>query len=348
MSRPRIMRRVTALAAVLLVAACSDDEPTGPGEDPTVRTLVVDASEDWAYVRLGETAQVVSVDDPTQSDAWDIAFLATSVMLNGGDAGPGGVVGHCLCANSATSDAEVMAMTPESELAGFLDVGVADVPVEEEAWSADALVPVISGWYVYDPVSHVVVAEPDSVWLIRTAEGEAYAKFRVVGLEGATRQHAGRVTIEYAVQSGAGSTMEEARQATLDLSAGPVYFDLVEGEEGDAADWDLKFEGYTIRVNGGASGGGQAGAVSAGEAFEAIEDVNDVPADLYRGDAFGGVFDQHRWYRYNLAGHHQIWPTYDVYLIRRGGEVYKVQLIGYYGPTGESRRITLRYAPIEE
>jgi hypothetical protein len=67
----------------------------------------------------------------------------------------------------------------------------------------------------------------------------------------------------------------------------------------------------------------------------------------YRGDAFGGVFDEHRWYRYNLTGtDHQIWPTYDVYLIRRGTEVYKVQLVSYYDATGDSRHITFRYAPL--
>jgi hypothetical protein len=59
------------------------------------------------------------------------------------------------------------------------------------------------------------------------------------------------------------------------------------------------------------------------------------------------VFDAHPWYRYNLDGGHQIWPTYDVFLIRRGDAVYKVQLTSYYGATGDSRQITFRYARLQ-
>jgi hypothetical protein len=53
------------------------------------------------------------------------------------------------------------------------------------------------------------------------------------------------------------------------------------------------------------------------------------------------------WYRYNITGtDNQIWPTYDVYLVRRGSDVYKVQLVGYYDAGGRSRQITVRYAPL--
>jgi hypothetical protein len=58
------------------------------------------------------------------------------------------------------------------------------------------------------------------------------------------------------------------------------------------------------------------------------------------------VFATNRWYRYDLAGDHRISPTFDVYLVRRGAIVYKIQLINYYGPAGETRRITFRYAKL--
>ena len=60
------------------------------------------------------------------------------------------------------------------------------------------------------------------------------------------------------------------------------------------------------------------------------------------------VFDEKRWFRYNVTGtDHQVWPTYDVYLLRRGGSVHKVQVIGYYGPAGEARRISFRYVRLD-
>src|SRR5690606_31583636 len=127
---------------------------------------------------------------------------------------------------------------------------------------------------------------------------------------------------EYALQFAVGAAMGETRTLPVDLSAGGrVYVDLVRGALSDASDWDLALEGYTIRVNGGVSGGGTAGAVLTDEPFASVDDAGEAPASVYRADAYGGVFDAERWYRYDLQGNHQIWPAYQVYLIRRGSEV---------------------------
>lgn len=330
------------------VALRSDSDPAGPDVDE-VQTLTVDASTGWAFVAFdGDVANSMSVTDRSSSDAWDLGFFATSVMLNGGAAGPAGVVGHCLCQNAGASEAAVMEMTAESELPDFEAVTASAIPASEDAWTSDALAPAIDGWYSYDPSTHVVSAAPEKVWKVRTASGAAYAKFHVTGLANGTREHAGEITFEYALQPSAGAAFEAAGSESVDLSSGPVHFDLETGSVVAAeAEWDLLFEGYHIRVNGGVSGEGDGGAVLASESFGEITDGSDVPAQVYAGDAFGGVFEGHPWYRYNLDGRHQIWPTYDVYLVRRGSAVYKVQLTSYYGPTGDSRQITFRYARLQ-
>lgn len=191
------MRRYRlALAAplALALAACDSGGPAGPdAPEETIATLTADASAGWAFVDLGEPARAVAVADPGTSAAWDIAFNATGVMLNGGGDGPGGVVGYCVCQNQAATDEQVLAMTAEGELADFTAVRAGQVPAAGDAgWSAE-------------------------------------------------------------------------------------------------------------------------------------------------------VFETKKWYRYNLTGSHQVHPTYEVYLVKRGSEVYRIQLIGYYGPAGETRRITVRY-----
>src|SRR5690606_27854031 len=119
-ARVRWMRSFSMIATVAAIAAaCNDSDSTGP-DVPQIATLTVDASQGWAYVAFdGDTAEVVQVSDAAASTAWDMAFQATSVMLNGGAAGPAGVVGYCVCQNANATDAEVVAMTPESELADF-------------------------------------------------------------------------------------------------------------------------------------------------------------------------------------------------------------------------------------
>jgi len=361
MSRPSVRARahcsgvrrrtpLIACAAALLplVVACGDD-PVGPGEDgPAYDSLTVDASTGWALVALGAPATTVTAADPTTSDAWHIGFFATAVMLNGGAAGPGGVEAYCVCQNGDPSDADVMGMTAESELQEFLDVTAAAVPTAEEDWVSDELAPAIAGWYSYDFTTHVVSPAPENVWYVRSASGSAYAKLHVTDIQNAAMAHPGEVTFEFAVQQSSGAAFDPTETVTLDVSAGPAYLDLETATEVDAsAEWDVMLDGWDVRVNGGVSGGGQAGAGLSGEAFADITDVSAAPAAAFAGDAFGGAFVAHEWNRYNLNGAHQIWPTYQVFLVRRGEDVFKVQLIGYYGPTGESRRITFRYAPVE-
>lgn len=128
-----------------------------------------------------------------------------------------------------------------------------------------------------------------------------------------------------------------------------------------SAAWDLGFQTTKVMLNGGATG--PAGMVAycvcqnAAASNEQIKTMTpeseltdfetvtkaQIPA---AGDAWSaGVLDQKRWYRYNITGSdHQVWPTYDVYMVKRGNEVYKVQLTGYYGADGKPRQITFRYA----
>ena len=335
-----------AIAAGLFLTACSESttEPDVAGAGQ----VTVNAEATWAYLGFqGDGLVPVNVVDPALSQVWDIALYGTSVMLNGGAAGPGGLEGHCLCQNRGATNAQVMAFTAANQRAAFEAIGAAHVPQADTAWKSDALAPAIAGWYRYDLATHTVAAVPEKAFYIRTSEGGAYAKFRVTLIDGATRTSAGRVTFEYALQSAAGAALGAVQTRTVEVAAsGRVSFDF---ESGTATTngWDIALEGFVIRVNGGVSGTGSAGAVAATEPFEAIDDPSGAPASVYKGDAFGGVFDSHRWYRYNLTGtDHQVWPTFDVYLVRKGNSVYKLQLTNYYGAAGEARHITLRYGQV--
>jgi hypothetical protein len=58
------------------------------------------------------------------------------------------------------------------------------------------------------------------------------------------------------------------------------------------------------------------------------------------------TFDTSRWYRYNIAPATQpnyIHPTFDVYLVKKGSAVYKLQILSYYNAAAQSRNVTFRY-----
>ncbi|NIR80447.1 MAG: hypothetical protein GWM92_16895, partial [Gemmatimonadetes bacterium] len=206
-----------------------------------------------------------------------------------------------------------MALTDEEGLTAFEAVGEEELPATEDGWVADTLVAAIDGWYSYDPQTHVVSASQEAVWKVRAADGDSFAKLHVVAIESPTREHAGTVTLEFAVQEAAGEAMGSDRTLEVDLSqGGSVRVHLETGQVTEDADaWDLWIEGYTIRVNGGVSGDGQAGAVRVDETYAEMTDASDLSAGHYGGDSYGGVFSAavsgRRWYRYNLEGQHQIW-----------------------------------------
>jgi hypothetical protein len=128
-----------------------------------------------------------------------------------------------------------------------------------------------------------------------------------------------------------------------------------------STEWDIGFSTTSVAINGGTAG--PAGmtaycicqnasktneqflaATAEGEKAD-FDAVTSVPASaVFSAD----VFANQRWYRYNLAGDNRVTPTFDVYLLKRGTTVYKVQITNYYGPTGAPRQISFRFERIAQ
>lgn len=339
--------RLLALPAAAVGFACSDSS-TEPPPPPVTAEVTVDASQAPAYVRLGTPTAAVTVSDPATSSAWDLSLFATTVTANGGAAGPGDVAVYCVCQNASASAVEIQAMTPANQLAAFEQTIVANIPAAAE-FRTDSLSPAIAGWYAGSP-GPAMTPVVTRAWLLRegASPNVLLGKFHVTNIASATATAAGVITFEYALQPSPGAAFSATETATVDTRNGPVYFDLSTGAVSTSANWDLLFSGFGIRMNGGVSGPGTLSAVpDDGTPFAQITATYaaTAPAQAFRRDAFSGVFASNPWYRYNVTGtDNQIWPTFNVYLVQRGGEVYKVQLTGYYGPTGASRQITLRTA----
>lgn len=128
-----------------------DLEVTPLPPKPDIRSVIVDApASEWTYfdARLGE---VVEVEAPETSLAWDLAFRGNEVRTNGGGSGPGEAAAVLVAA--ALEDVVVV---PED---GFeADVGGTN--------------PTLAGW-----------TEEESVFVVRLADG-TFAKLGVVRADG--------------------------------------------------------------------------------------------------------------------------------------------------------------------
>ncbi|MDX1531184.1 MAG: HmuY family protein [Rhodothermales bacterium] len=162
------MRRTLPLlfACGALLAACA---ATRPGATPPAPVRVADLDargegDHFTFYSLRER-EVVPVAD-SASTAWDLAFRATTVLVNAGASGPG--EGGAVVLADTTFEA-VTAAPPADAFA--TDRGVAR---DETAIPGGAG----NGWYAYDVVSGIVSPRP-VVLVIRTADGERYAKVAV-------------------------------------------------------------------------------------------------------------------------------------------------------------------------
>lgn len=341
--------------AVAVLAACNGDS-SGPGNTLPKGELEVDASSTtlYAYVDLVSGA-VVNVADPGTSDAWTLGFRRYEVRVNGGVAGPGQISGYNLANNAGATSDEVLAFTPENQKAAFDAVGPADIP-DNSAFITESLVANPLAWL--DFAGGAPAANSNAAWKLRRTPDGGYAVFHATALTigGTTPQTAvlATVTIEWRYQP-AGGALGDAHQATLDVGAGNTTIDFSTGTVAapSGCGWDLEAGAdFSLAVNAACDVG--TFPLDASESFAGLTTAGDAPdygaflSGLTGPVPFSTALDDPAGpFLYNLAGDNRLSPTFNIYLIKVGADVYKVQLIGYYNATGAGGHPTIRFAKIQ-
>lgn len=354
------MRSSVAAILVLLPAlslgACESDSSGPSAPLNVVGTAELDASStsQFVYFNLG-SGSMVQVADPVGSSAWDLAVRRYEVRLNGGAVGPKGVSGFNLANNAGATPAQILSYTPENQRAAFEAVDGSAVPAGTafitETLAADPL-----GWLSFG--AQGPVANAQAAWKLRRSAGGGFALFRVTGLTmaGTSQQDAtlATVSVEWRYQP-AGGTLGAKQTATLSLTGNTPAIDLSTGTVGAGAGcgWDIKANpDFSLSTNAGCNVG--TAPLDVSESFDGTTRA-DTPLQfgLFLSGLSGAVpfssalDDPNGPFLYNLAGDNRLSPTYNIYLIRVGDALYKLELTGYYSPTGVSGHPTLRYARIQ-
>lgn len=333
-----------------------------------------DPKNKYTYFNLsaGEVVDLGDEDAPQSSD-WDIAFRRSKIKLNGGLSGAKSMAGYFTGNNEEAYDADGKPIrqwfetaTAGSELQDFTSITATDIPADPD-FIADNLVPAIKGdgtekgWWLYDPTTHVVSANPANWWLVRSADGNSYAKFHITELLRDSVAGIRWITIEITVQPVGAAEFSGALSShtfAIPLSGGMKHFDFdIQAEVDPSIDpgWDMQIEYesaervYRITLNGGVSGSGKAAAFGPTTTPEDYASGEDVLSFLFFQDSTGGIFVNSPWYAYDITGSdNKLWPNYRVYLIKSGVDTYKLQILSYYHPeTAESGWYTIRYEKME-
>jgi hypothetical protein len=339
------------MAAILLLgaaAAACEDEITGLPDDETEGQLTVDATSAsaYVYVSLADGGSVVTPADPTTSTEWDIAFRRYTAKLNGGVAGPGDVAGYHMLTNATATADEVLAFTEADADAAWDAVTIADVA--GATFVEDGIVEDEGGaWFRFDVGAGNLVANPTAVWKVRESDG-GYAVFRVsvLTMSGDDPQS---VTIEYRRQAGAGATLGSTGSVTADLTTGAKSIDFGAGAvvTPSGCNWDIVVTPeLTIDFNAACDAG--SFPIDSSETFTGLTTAAGAPEygeflAVLSGAFPASISDATGLFWYSIAGDNRLSPTYNVFLVRVGADVYKLQVLSYYSVAGVSGFPTFRF-----
>ncbi len=315
------------------------DVVTNPIETLTeviVRDLPADPDRQdlFTYYSLRDSAIVSRAD--SNSTKWDLAFKSTTVLINGGNSGPG--EGGAIVLTETEYDA--LTMAPDSE---YL--------VDQEGQPA-----IGRAWYTYTgPPNHHILINPGVVLVVRTADGR-YAKLRFTSYyEGgeavpSSPEARGRfLNFTYTFQPDGSRSFEGPSREIMTLTevmARDVAADtgnvgaftfyslrdsaIVSRADSNSTKWDLAFRSTTVLTNSGASGPGEGGAiVLTATDYDTLSTAPDVE---YMVDQEGQPAISRAWYTYTGPPSHQILMNPGVVLVIRtaDGRYAKLKFTSYY------------------
>ena len=344
------MKRLSVAALALALVTGCESETTRPEELPSEGTLIVDATSgtEFVYVALEEGGTVVAVSDPS-SAAWDLAFRRYTMRVNGGVAGGGRVAAATLGTHAGLSATEVAELTRADADAAFEAVTASNIPgvqFQEARLVEDAG----RTWFQFNPMAGTIVGNPASVWRLREADGGGHTLLRVSGMDmgGVDLRDLLAVTIQYRRQA-PGGTLGSLNTLTVPVAGQVAYVDLSSGSivDGTGCDWDLRID-PEIHIEVNAACGAGTFPLGDSETFAGATHADNAPEyggflSIISGAIPNSIDDATGLFWYDIQGNNRLWPTYNVFLIEDGSDVYKLQVIDYYSATGTPGQLVLRF-----
>lgn len=341
---PRRRWSFPAIILLALVVSACEDEITNPDDQLVEGEVMIDASNPttFSYFTFSDGGSPVSVTDPASSTDWDMAFRRFSVKLNGGVSGPGEVSGANLENNAALDSAAVLALAQVDADAAF--EAVTSAAVAGATFIADGLVEETTAWLSFGQMGPQ--ANPSAAWKVRLADGE-HAVFRAIEFT-----FGGSAKFEVRHQT-SGGQLAAIDTVDVDLSMGPAWVDFESGASVGPMGciWDISVTpGAEITVNDACNVG--TFPLDTGEDFSTMTGADDAPEYGAFLSSSAGAFpstvdDAEGVFWYNIDGSNLLFPTYNVYLVRVGTTVYKVQIVDYYDATGASGFPTVRFEQLQ-
>jgi hypothetical protein len=187
--------------AVGLLTGCKKED-TRPSIQAQTFEIKATSSTVWKYFSF-TTNDTVTVTDPANSNAWDLAFQRYRIETNGGQSGSGlGSAANSYKKGQAGFDGlKVVSDTSVFVLDNAVDVAV------QQGYATYIINPLLYTWFTLEFATQGTQIVPtDYIYIVRTAAGK-YAKVWFKSYYSATNQ-SGYITIQYKYQPDGSKNLE--------------------------------------------------------------------------------------------------------------------------------------------
>lgn len=369
---------VTMAASTILLSGCNVDEKDDPvsggdsSQNDDFRSIQVDANTEWAYVDFSANSEV------SAGENWDLAFKTTSIRSNAARTELALAAPQLDFFDTGTKKPNVNVWT-NATAGSELEHLLASYSLDDLEFSQDSIDAVVGrdGVNFYSS-STGIAANSDAWWLIRSAEGDSYAKVNFTTVDYNIDGHVVTLEADFFVQ-GKDDTEFSSTAVTWsrdEASENCFDFDSASVVDCGSDTWDVQYasigRSMMILVNGGYSGSQQGGVFIADDSDPSGElyamekadidaiDVSTLEESDFVADAESTVnmfynpslefgSDYNDWYAYDLLSGRGIWPNFRVYAVKETDtdDVTLVQMVNYYNEADEGRHIKIRYRTLD-
>jgi hypothetical protein len=364
-----------ALTGALLLSGCGPTDTTpGAGEQGDYNITTLDVSDGALGLLDLETGRKLT--DANSGD-WYFGYQ----KMRGFRTNKKGGVTSCLAKeytqlykDGKPVVAEFNKLNADNTRADFEKITAADC--NDSDFKPDSIKTFITRqeWLGLNPATMTFYAktDPSNLWIIRSADGKAYARVKVKTVDVNMSAHTRKITLASELyDADAKSFGAERTSPELDFSTGPAYWDLETNDLTSAEStnhvWDMAIRkvgrDYLLQTNGGASGNGHGGVGLISKAFKAAgknesnvtDPTNPEQIFTYFTDRFDGPMVGHPGdygpYEFRAdPTDPSMYPTYAIYILKKGEKKFKVQILSYYGEDGKqsSGHMVVRYKELTD
>lgn len=189
------------LATTLLFVACEEKDNNTASEAATV-VINATSSNTWKYFSF-DINDTLTVNNPSASDTWDLAFQRYRIRTNGGLSGSGQ---GCAANSGLTGQQGFNNLAVVADTLQFVQDNEITIAVQQ-GYATYLVNPQLYTWFTMEMATQGTQIVPaDSIYVIKTARGK-YAKIWLKSYYSASNE-SGHITMQYLYQPDGSGQLE--------------------------------------------------------------------------------------------------------------------------------------------